>query len=127
MNLIKNITEKNLRVKCAEIIQHTFFQLGQNLNEEDLVAWSATLAKDLQRDFGKLYIQDIKESFDIGIRESDLFHFSVKTYYKWIKTHRDLIWKNESIKDEYKHKQLKYRTSSSGLKKIDQHIKYITK
>jgi hypothetical protein len=120
MNIIKDITEKDLRVKCAEIIQHTFF-------EEDLVAWSATLAQDLQRDFHKLYIQDIKEAFDIGIRETDLFHFSVKTYYKWIKTHRDLIWKNESIQDEYKHKQLKYRTSSSGLKKIDHHIKYITK
>lgn len=124
---IKDIDEKDLRIKCAEIIQQTFFQLGQNINEEDLVAWSATLANDLLNDFGKLYLQDIKKSFDIGIRESDLFHFSVKTYYKWIKTHRDLIWKNESIKDEFKDKQLRYRTSSSGLQKIDTQIKYITK
>lgn len=110
MILIKDLSKEDLLSKCAILIQEVFFQLGQNINEEDLAAWSVYLAKDLKRYFANLYIEDIKTSFDIGLRETDLFHFSVKTYMKWIKTHRNLIWKNEDINEKYKDKRLNYRS-----------------
>ena len=43
----------------------------------------------------------------------------VKTYYKWIKDHRQIIWNNESTPERYQDKRLNYRSrAGTGTKKI---------
>ena len=45
---------------------------------------------------------------------------TVKTYYHWIKSHRQIIWDNESKEPERKDKRLKYRSrNGTGLKKLN--------
>ena len=86
---------EDLRTHSVEILSKAYLELGQNPNEDTIVSMSLILAEDLQKDFKNLDIEDIKASFRRGIRETDSFHITVKTYYKWIKTYRDLLWDAE--------------------------------
>tara|TARA_Y100001963_G_C6776997_1_gene447852 strand:- start:2280 stop:2633 length:354 start_codon:yes stop_codon:yes gene_type:complete len=93
--LIKEMSIQDLRSHSVEILSRTFLELGQNPNEDTIVSMSLILAEDLQKDFKNLEIEDIKAAFRRGIRETDEFHITVKTYYKWIKTYRNLLWDAE--------------------------------
>ena len=93
--MIKSIPIEHLRNHSVEILSKAFLELGQNPNEDTIVSMSLILAEDLQKDFKNLEIEDIKASFRRGIRESDEWHITVKTYYKWIKTYRNLLWDAE--------------------------------
>ena len=86
---------QDLRSHSVEILSRTFLELGQNPNEDTIVSMSLILADDLQKDFKNLEIEDIKAAFRRGIRETKEFHITVKTYYKWIKTYRNLLWEAE--------------------------------
>ena len=91
---------KELTKKCIGLISKTLVELGQTKSKEDILVLSTTLAEDLMRDWKMLRWQDIEESFRTGIRESEDFHLSVKTYYKWIRAQKKLIdehiWKENN-------------------------------
>ena len=93
--MIKDMPIQDLRSHSVEILSKAFLELGQNPNEDTIVSMSLILAEDLQKDFKNLEIEDIKAAFRRGIRETDEFHLTVKTYYKWIKTYRNLLWDAE--------------------------------
>ena len=128
--MIKEMSIENIRSLSIELLSKTFLELRQhNITEDDIVSLSLILAEDLQKDFKNMYIEDIKESFRLGIRTTDDFILEVffvfichwlligpKVWYKWIKKHRQIIWDNETIKDVYKDKRLSYR--SPGIKSI---------
>ena len=117
--MIKNIPIEELRIQAVDIMSKTYLELGQNPSEDTIVSFSYILASDLQRDFDKMEIADIWEAFRIGVRETDIFHMQVKTYYKWIKDHRQIIWNNESTPERYQDKRLNYRSrAGTGTKKI---------
>tara|TARA_R100000655_G_scaffold36432_3_gene70723 strand:+ start:962 stop:1318 length:357 start_codon:yes stop_codon:yes gene_type:complete len=93
--MIKQQSIEDLRSHAIEILSKAYLELGQNPNEDTIVSMSLILAEDLQRDFKNLEIEDIRQAFRRGVRETDEFHITVKTYYKWIKKYRDLLWDAE--------------------------------
>ena len=94
--MIKNISIEELRTRSLEILSKTFLELRQDkVTEDDIVSLSLILADDLKRDFKSLEIKDIQEAFSRGTRETDLFVVKPRTWYRWIKTYRNLLWSAE--------------------------------
>jgi len=107
---IKNIDIKKLRENCVDLMSQSYMELGQRPNKEDVVSFALILATDLKLDFPNLTFDDIRQSFRQGIRNTEKFHMTVKTYYHWIKSHRQIIWENETKEPEQRDKRLNYRT-----------------
>jgi|TARA_R110000787_G_scaffold87489_4_gene186396 hypothetical protein len=117
---IKDIEIEKVREFAVDLLSKSYMELGQRPNEEDIVMFAVILAEDLKEDFPNLELEDIRQSFRQGIRNSEKFHMTVKTYYHWIKSHRQIIWDNESKEPERKDKRLKYRSrNGTGLKKLN--------
>ena len=117
--VIKEIEVSQLKLKCLDLITKTFVELGQVKDDKTLAILAQTLASDLLEDFPNLTIEDIQQAFRQGVRNTDKFVLNVKTYYLWIKAHRQLIWNNASLEPERQDKRLKYRSrKGTGLKSI---------
>ena len=115
---------KELTKKCIGLISKSLIQLGQTKSDKHILILATTLAEDLMRDFSKMQWSDIEESFRTGIRETDEFHLSVKTYYKWIKHQKKIIYENEWNKNNLatyrEDKRIAYRSrKGTGLKRIN--------
>jgi hypothetical protein len=118
--MIKELSIEDIRNLSIELLSRTFLELRQtNISEDDIVSLSLILAEDLKKDFYNMEIEDIKESFRLGIRNTDDFLIGPKVWYKWIKKHRQLIWNNEGIDSYMQDKRLAYRSKEgTGLKKL---------
>ena len=122
---IKDIELEKLSDFCGDLLSRTYLELGQNPNPKDVASLGVILVNDLKIDFPELTTSDISHAFRLGVR-GDLFHVNVKTYYKWIKTHQDLIWINESKQEYEKDKRLIYRSrKGTGMNLITNSIKQI--
>ena len=111
--------KSELNLKCVDLISKTLVELGQTKPEQEIVILARSLSDDLQRDFGTLLFVDIENSFRDGVRNTDLFALNVKTYYKWIASHRQLIWDNETKDEDQRDKRLSYRSrKGTGMKSI---------
>jgi hypothetical protein len=122
--VIKEIETSQLKLKCLDLITKTFVELGQVKDDKTLAILAQTLASDLLEDFPNLTFEDIQASFRQGVRNTQEFHLTVKTYYKWIKAHRQLIWNEASKEPERQDKRLKYRNrKGTGLNNINKLIK----
>ena len=121
---IKEIEPQDLELKCVDLISKTFIELGQTKTDKEIVILSQSLAEDLRQDFEtSMEWDDILQSFRNGVRRTDLFHLSVKTYYKWITTQRQLIWENHHKEPEKQDKRLRYRTrKGTGMTQIQTKI-----
>ena len=108
--MIKTYDIQELRSFALEILTKTYMELNQNPTEDTIVGMSLSLAEDLQQDFPKLEIEDIRQAFRNGVRRTDNFNIGPKTWYKWIRTHRDLIWQNDGKDERQKDKRLHYRS-----------------
>lgn len=116
---IKEYQTKDLQLKCVDLLAKTYLELGQKSDSESMITLSQIFCDDLQTDFQDLTMDDIIHAFKQGVRNTDDFHLTVKTYYKWIKTHRQIIWNNIEISPDQMDKRLKYRSrNGTGLKKI---------
>jgi len=116
---IKEIEISQLKLKCLDLITKTFVELGQVKDDKTLAILAQTLSSDLLEDFPNLTFEDIQASFRQGVRNTQEFHLTVKTYYKWIKAHRQLIWNEASKEPERQDKRLRYRSrKGTGLKSI---------
>ena len=121
---IKEIEISQLKLKCLDLITKTFVELGQVKDDKTLAILAQTLASDLLEDFPNLTFEDIQASFRQGVRNTQEFHLTVKTYYKWIKAHRQLIWNEASKEPERQDKRLRYRSrTGTGLNNINKLIK----
>ena len=121
---IKEIEISQLKLKCLDLITKTFVELGQVKDDKTLAILAQTLANDLLEDFSNLTFEDIQASFRQGVRHTQEFHLTVKTYYKWIKAHRQLIWNEASKEPELQDKRLRYRSrTATGLNNINKLIK----
>tara|TARA_R100000995_G_scaffold68857_1_gene37480 strand:- start:154 stop:528 length:375 start_codon:yes stop_codon:yes gene_type:complete len=117
--MIKDIDIKDLELHCVDLVSKTLVELGQVKDEKHIVVLSKSLAYDLKEDFSKLYLEDIQQAFRQGVRTTEVFVLNVQTYYKWIKSHRQLIWNETSKEPERQDKRLKYRSrKGTGLKSI---------
>ena len=92
MQYIKQQNKKELTLKCVDLISKTFVELGQSKSAEEIALLAQSLTDDLLKDFGSLMFSDIENAFRNGVRNTDLFALNVKTYYKWIKIWRQVIW-----------------------------------
>lgn len=121
MKTIKEIEIKELKLLCVDLVSKTLVELGQSKTDKEIVILATSLAEDLKEDFYKLFFIDIQKSFREGVRRTELFSLNVKTYYNWIKRHRDLIWENESKEELHKDKRLKYRSrNNTGITTLKQ-------
>jgi hypothetical protein len=92
MKYIESEDKNELNIKCVDLISKTLVELGQTKSEQEIVILARSLSDDLQHDFKRLMFGDIETAFRKGVRETDLFALNVKTYYKWIKSWRQIIW-----------------------------------
>ena len=123
---IKEYTEKDLKLKCLDLITQTFVELGQTKDDKTLIILSQSLYQDILLDFKNLTFEDIQQAFRNGVRHTDKFVLNVQTYYLWIKTQRKLIWDNADKEPERQDKRLHYRSrTGTGLTKISNNIKQI--
>ena len=107
---IKDIEIEKVREFAVDLLSKSYMELGQRPNEEDIVMFAVILAEDLKEDFPNLELEDIRQSFRQGIRNSEKFHMTV----------RQIIWDNESKEPERQDKRLKYRSrNGTGLKKLN--------
>ena len=94
--MIKTIKKEELEDKCLDLLSRAFLDLGQhNVDAESKVIMAQSLAYDLHKTFGSLYFEDIKDAFWNGIRNTEEFSINAKTWYKWIKMWRDILWDAE--------------------------------
>ena len=93
--MIKNETIENLRAYAVDILTKTYMELNQNPDDDTIVGMSLSLAEDLHKDFKNLDIEDIRQAFRRGVRHTDEFNIGPKTWYRWIKKYRDLLWDAE--------------------------------
>ena len=111
--MIKKISEYELTKMCVELLSKTYFDLGQhNVTAEQKVLMAQSLASDLKKSFSTLLWLDVKQAFWNGVRNTDDFSINAKTYYKWLKLWRGIIWNNEGVADHQKDKRLAYRTET---------------
>ena len=123
---IKKYTEKQLKLKCLDLITKTFVELGQIKDDKTLAVLAQSLTYDLQIDFPNLTFSDIIQAFRNGVRDTDKFVLNVQTYYMWIKTHRQLIWNNADKEPDRQDKRLRYRSrTGTGIKNISNEIRRI--
>ena len=124
--MIKDIDIKDLELHCVDLVSKTLVELGQVKDEKHIVVLAKSLAYDLKEDFSKLYFEDIQQSFRQGVRTTEVFVLNVQTYYKWIKSHRQLIWNQSDKEPQRQDKRLRYRSrTGTGLSKISNQIKQI--
>jgi len=108
--MIKKISESELTKMCVELLSKTYLDLGQhNVDAKTKVLMAQSLAYDLKKSFKNLLWIDIKQAFWNGVRNTDDFSINAKTYYKWIKIWRDIIWNNRGVADHQIDKRLAYR------------------
>jgi hypothetical protein len=118
--MIKNILIEDLRDETLQILRNTYIELGQSPEDLTIVSMSYSLADDLSRDFNKMEMRDIWEAFRIGVRQTEVFHITVKSYYKWIKDHQQIIWNNETVEEHLQDKRLQYRSrKGTGMKRLN--------
>jgi hypothetical protein len=123
---IKEIKTSDLQSMCVDLLAKTYLELGQKSDAETMITFAQILSEDLQESFQNLTFEDITQSFKQGVRNTDDFHLNVKTYFKWIKTHRQIIWDNSDKTPERMDKRLKYRSrNGTGLKKLSINKKLI--
>lgn len=120
--IIKDIKEKDLILMCNDLLFRTVVELNQSKDEKWFLTMSVSLANDLKLDFDKLTFIDIQNAFRQGVRNTDDFVLSVKTFYKWIKAHRQLIWDNTSKEPERQDKRLKYRNTKGKIEHISKKL-----
>tara|TARA_Y100000361_G_C11150596_1_gene340777 strand:+ start:141 stop:518 length:378 start_codon:yes stop_codon:yes gene_type:complete len=117
--IIKDMTEKELKLGCLDIITKTVVELGQSKDDKTLTILASSLYEDLLDMYSNMHFEDIVKAFHYGVRNTDIFLLSVQNYNKWIKSHRQLIWNESSKEPERLDKRLKYRTKiGTGMKKI---------
>lgn len=115
--MIKKISEAQLTTMCVELLSKTYLDLGQhNVDAKTKVLMAQSLASDLKKSFSSLLWRDVEMSFWNGIRNTDDFSINAKTYYKWLKIWRAIIWNNEDIPEQQKDKRLAYRSETKLLK-----------
>ena len=123
---IKDYTEKDLKLKCLDLITKTFVELGQSKDDKTLVILAQSLYYDILQDFNNLTFEDIQQAFRNGVRHTDKFVLNVQTYYLWIKAHRQIIWNNSDKEPERQDKRLHYRNrKGTGIKNISNEIRRI--
>ena len=112
---IKEIEKTELQSKCVDLISKTHLMLKQKLNAETLVIDAKFLSEDLIDYFGTLEFEDIVQAFREGVRNTDDFLLNLKTFNKWIKAHRQIIWNNEGQPAERLDKRLHYKIKNQKL------------
>ena len=120
--MIKDIEIKELELMCVDLISKTLVELGQIKDEKHIVILARSLAYDVKEDFKNLTFEDIVQAFRQGVRGTDSFVLNVQNYYKWIKSHRQLIWNESSKEPEHQDKRLVYRNTKGKLEHISKKL-----
>lgn len=126
--MIKKIDNIELTKMCLTLLSKTYLDLGQhNVEPETKANIAYNLSFDLKQSFGSLEFEDVQMAFWNGVRNTDDFNINPKTYYKWIKSWREIIWKNDNVAEHQLDKRLAYRSKNgTGLRSINNDIKKLT-
>jgi len=126
--MIKNKTKDELNIFGISLVRDTLIQLGQSKNAEDQAIIARILINDLQRDFSNMEFEDVQEAFRNGIRNTEEFVLNVKTYYKWLKMQKKILYENEWNKNNLatyrEDKRVSYRSrKGTGMITINKLLK----
>ncbi len=86
---IKELTEKVL-----DLIAKTSVEIGHKSDPQTMASLSKIFATDLirERRFGKMTFNQIVDAFHIGVRfGKDEPFLNIRTFYKWVYTHKKVI------------------------------------
>ena len=86
---IKELTEKLL-----DLIAKTSVEIGHKSDPQTMASLSKIFATDLirERRFGKMTFNQIVDAFHIGVRfGKDEPFLNIRTFYKWVYTHKKVI------------------------------------
>ena len=89
---MENIKRKELKSKCIDLLMKTYMELGQNPDPDTVEMNSEMLCNDIIQRYSKMDWDTIILAFENGVRETDDFHITVKTWNKWLRTMKQLIW-----------------------------------
>lgn len=126
--MIKNKTKDELNIFGISLVRDTLIQLGQTKSAEDQATIARILINDLQKDFSNMEFEDVQEGFRNGIRNTDEFVLNVKTYYKWLKMQKKILYENEWNKNNLatyrEDKRVSYRSrKGTGMITINKLLK----
>ena len=95
MNKQKNYYDiKDLTEKILDLLVLTSVEIGHRTDAKTLATLSKIFATDLmiERRFGNLYFDQIKQAFRLGVRfGKDEPFMNIRTFYKWVYAHKKEI------------------------------------
>jgi hypothetical protein len=91
MKPLKQENFEDLKKKVYDLLNKTKVEIGHNTDGKTLAALSNIFAKDLmiEKRFGEMTFNQVEDAFRLGVRfAKDEPFLNVRTFYKWIWTHK---------------------------------------
>tara|TARA_R110001592_G_C13151618_1_gene748214 strand:- start:1793 stop:2182 length:390 start_codon:yes stop_codon:yes gene_type:complete len=119
--IISKISDNKLTELCVELLSKTYLDLGQhNVDGKMKVLMAQSLCFDLKESYPTFLWIDVKRSFWNGVRNSEEFSVNAKTWTKWLKAWRKIIWDSNYNVEVLGQKPSKYyRPKQLNINKIE--------
>ena len=89
--MVKEMPQDYLQNQILNLVSKTFFTLGQQSSDENLVLISTEVTRDVMKDFYMLSLQEIEIAFGEGVRGKygDFYGLNIVTFNKWMQFYLD--------------------------------------
>ena len=94
MKSLKQENLKELSLKVLDLVAKTGVEIGHKTDRETLANLSKIFAEDLIREirFGDMTFNQVVDAFHQGVRfGKDEPFLNIRTFYKWVYTHKKVI------------------------------------
>jgi hypothetical protein len=121
MKALKQENLEELISKVYDLINKTKIEIGHNTDGKTLAQLSRSFAQDLiiEKRFGSMTFNQIEDAFRLGVRFSkDEPFLNIRTFYKWVNTHKEVINYAENQVREFKMPKDKVPYYQEPLKQI---------
>jgi len=107
MILLKKEEIQTLTVKVLDLLAKTSVEIGHRSDAKTLASLSKIFAADLiqEKRFGNMTWNQVLDAFHIGVRfGKDEPFLNIRTFYKWVYTHKKVIddatYQTETLKQK---------------------------
>ena len=94
MKPLKQENLQDLTKKVLDLVALTSVEIGHRTDAKTLASLSKIFATDLiqEKRFGKMTFNQIQDAFRLGVRfGKDEPFLNIRTFYKWVYTHKKVI------------------------------------
>ena len=105
MKALKQENLEELKEKVYDLLTTTKIEIGHNTDGKTLASLSRVFAQDLiqEKRFGNMTFNQIEDAFRLGVRfGKDEPFLNIRTFYKWVNTHKEVINYAENQVREFK-------------------------